>query len=490
MRYQPLPIAATYRRFLALNKKLKRMLASGKFNALSKERQQELLLRVRKLFHRLSRVIPQRRLRQALAVSALLLGLGGSVQAQQFADPVQNPFGLDLGDNERDLFPIPQLVDIDGDGDYDLMHRSYLDVEDDLELVLIFQENTGTAQDPAFGELEISPFGVQALPDGSTTLAFGDLDGDGDFDMLVGQYDVENYGGSYFAYLENIGTPTAPAFAAPQSNPLGLTFDGGVNSTVPYLADLDDDGDLDLLVGTYSYDTDVVSIYYFPNIGTAQNPAFGEPQLNPFGLQPDLESYVFLPVVADFDNDGDLDIVAGGAYEYFGYDNYLTALDYYENTGTAASPTFAAPQRNAFGLAPQVNGDSGVIPTAADLDDDGDVDVLTFGYTYDGYDSGVVFEYFENTTITSAIDLPAAENHLQLFPTVTTDEVNWQYESDQRPQQLLMTLYDLAGRPLLQQALQGQAGTLSVSDLPVGFYHARLTDGQGQLLGLRRVVKQ
>ena len=53
-----------------------------------------------------------------------------------------------------------------------------------------------------------------------------------------------------------------------------------------------------------------------------------------------------------------------------------------------------------------------------------------------------------------------------------------------------MTLYDIAGRPLLQQALQGEAGTLSVSELPAGLYHARLTDGQGQLLGLRRVIKQ
>lgn len=489
MKYQPLPIAATYRRFLALNKKLKRMLDNGKFQALSKEKQQALLRRVRQLFYRLSRVIPQRRLRQALAVSALVVGLGSGVQAQQFADPLQNPFGLDLGDNERDLFPIPQLVDIDGDGDYDLMHRSYLDVEDDFELVLIFQENIGTAQTPAFSDPAISPFGVQTLPDGATTLSFGDLDGDGDFDMLVGQYDVEYYGGTYFLYYENTGTPTAPAFAAPQTDPFGLTFEDEVDSTVPYLADLDNDGDLDLLVGMYSYDTDEVSINYFPNVGTAQNPAFGEPQFNPFGLQPDLESDVFLPVVADFDNDGDLDIVAGGAYEYLGYENYLTALDYYENTGTAASPAFAPPQRNAFGLAPQINGYVAV-PTAADLDDDGDVDVLTSSYNYTGYDGEIVFEYFENTTITSTIDLPAAENHLQLFPTVTTDVVNWQYESDQRPQRLLMTLYDLAGRPLLQQELQGESGTLSASELPAGLYHARLTDGQGQLLGLRRVVKQ
>ena len=482
MKYQPLPIAATYRRFLALDKKLKRLLSNGKFNALSPEKQQALLLLARKLFHRLSRVLPQRRLRQALAISALVLGAGSSLQAQQFTGPEQDPFGLDATNSESDLYPFPQLVDIDADGDYDLIHRGYSDQDAEL----LFQENIGTAQNPAFGNRVSAPFGVDSLSIRVGTLTFGDLDGDGDIDMLAGQLGIEN-SDRYFSYFENTGSPTAPAFALPQADPFGLTLDEEVDVTLPYLADLDDDGDLDLLVSTYSRDTYLSNFYYFPNTGTAQNPAFGAPQLNPFGLQPGAGFYDFiLPVVADFDDDGDLDIIAGGALEYLGAD-IRSALDYYENTGTAASAAFAPSQRNVFGLVPQINGYS-AFPTAADLDGDGDVDVLTSAYTGNG--SEFAFEYFENAIITSTAGQPEAMNHFKLFPAATADVINWQYGEGRRPGQLFLTLYDLAGRPLVQQMLQGEAGALSISGLPAGLYHARLTDGQGQLLGLRRVVKR
>lgn len=220
MRYQPLPIAATYRRFLALNQKLKQMLSSGTFSALSQEKQQAFLRQIRQLFQKLSRVIPHRKLRHALAASALLLGLE-QVQAQEFAAPAQNPFGLAFETNENTFLPIPQLVDIDGDGDFDLFHRIGAD-EPYSSIILLFQENIGTPQEPEYSEIVANPFGVETLNE-ATTLTFGDLDGDGDLDMLAGQYDAPYYG-LFFTYYENVGTPAAPAFAPPQSDPFGLAF--------------------------------------------------------------------------------------------------------------------------------------------------------------------------------------------------------------------------------------------------------------------------
>ncbi|MEQ8702781.1 MAG: T9SS type A sorting domain-containing protein [Phaeodactylibacter sp.] len=486
MKYQPLPIAATYRRFIALNQKLKRLLASGRFQLLSKPKQQALLLRLRQLFRRLSQVVPIQRLRQGIAVSAIVIA-GGKANAQQFAAPEQNPFALGLEQNDNELFPLPQLVDIDGDGDFDLLHRSTFDESTNYGTTVFFQENVGTPDEAVFSELVASPFGLGELGD-ATILTFGDLDGDGDLDMLTGQYDA-SYDATYFAYYENTGTPTAPAFGPAVLNPFGLILEDGTDSTAPQLADLDNDGDLDLLVGTYFYNTELTATVYFPNIGTAEAPAFGPPQVNPFGLQLPLESYLFLPALADFDNDGDLDIVSGGSYQYEG-DMYLPFLDYYENTGTAQAPSFAPPQRNAFGLQSDLNS-LVVIPAAADLDADGDVDVLTSGLAYEegsGYGK-VIFEYFENTAVINTVDFTEAENQLQLFPTVATDAVQWRVGSDIRPEQLWITLFDLAGRPLIQQALQGEAGTLSVSDLPAGLYHARLTDEQGLLLGAGSIVK-
>ncbi len=488
MRYQPLPIAATYRQFLALNQKLKQMLSSGTFSALSQEKQQAFLRQIRQLFQKLSRVIPHRKLRHALAASALLLGLE-QVQAQEFAAPAQNPFGLAFETNENTFLPIPQLVDIDGDGDFDLFHRTGAN-EPYSSIILLFQENIGTPQEPEYSEIVANPFGVETLNE-ATTLTFGDLDGDGDLDMLAGQYDAPYYG-LFFTYYENVGTPAAPAFAPPQSDPFGLAFSEAPDSTIPFLADLDNDGDLDLLVGTYSfaYLGSGAAIAYFPNIGTAQNPEFGEAQVNPFGLQLPEEGYLFLPTVADFDNDGDLDIIAGGAYTYEG-NYYQPILNYYENTGTPEQPAFAPPQSNAFGLVSTNNGYV-LIPASADLDADGDVDLLTSGYAYDETGGGyakIIFEYFENTAVINAADVPETDAGFQLFPTVATNEVQWKIQQEYSTSRFWISIFDQGGRQFRQQELQGNAGTLPISELPGGLYQVILTDEGGQHLGVRRFMK-
>ncbi len=149
-----------------------------------------------------------------------------------------NPLlGIDVG-----TYSAPAFVDIDNDGDMDLFVGNAAGK-------IIFYKNTGTATAPVFTLQSGAndPFNGITIPIGTATPAFGDVDKDGDFDVVVG-----NYGGT-FSYFQNTGTATVPVFTliTGASNPFnGFTASGGLSS--PALVDIDNDGDLDLFSGNYS----------------------------------------------------------------------------------------------------------------------------------------------------------------------------------------------------------------------------------------------
>jgi Ca2+-binding RTX toxin-like protein len=202
-----------------------------------------------------------------------------------------------------------------------------------------------------------------------STPTFGDLDGDGDLDALVG--DILGT----LNYFENTGTASAPVFSARTgtANPFN-GVDVGRQST-PTFADLDNDGDLDALVGEY----DGVLIF-FENTGTVSAPVFTARTgaANPFNGV-DL-GIVSAPTFADMDGDGDLDVVVG---ERFG------ALNYFENTGTVSAPVFTA-RTGAANPFKGIDVDDHSAPTFADLDGDGDLDALVGEFEGN-------LNYFENT---------------------------------------------------------------------------------------------
>lgn len=202
----------------------------------------------------------------------------------------------------------------------------------------------------------INPYGlVQTYYNNVPEIA--DLDGDGDFDILT----VDSY--DNFIYFQNTGTASSPSFAAPVTNPFGLS---GYDNLKPALVDIDNDGDLDLFVGTYGG-----SIEYYQNTGTASAPAFASSSAFPFSLSGtgSYYSYGLALEFADMDNDGDFDLLLT--------QNYPSSAYYYQNTGTASVASFAPPiPSSSFGVTPTAYS----TPTVADVDGDGDFDLFAVSY--------------------------------------------------------------------------------------------------------------
>jgi len=336
-----------------------------------------------------------------------------------------DPFSLTaIGPHSR-----PSFGDLDGDGDLDIMAVGGNDFQ--------YFENIGTATSPMYGVAQTNPFSLVAV---AGTPSLGDLDGDGDLDLLGG---VTING---FYYFENIGTSTAPVFDTLQTIPIALTATGRGQTFL----DLDADGDLDVMQGPNG----LSGFLYYENTGTSTSPIFGTVQTNPFSLTTVWYLY-YHPTFADLDVDGDLDLICG---EYNG------KFQYYENTGTSTNPVFAAAQLNPFGLI-----DVGMLsnPSLADIDNDGDFDLMSGAY--DGH-----FKFFENRDIMVGVeDVKGASalNKLVVYPNPVSTQMTIETKEDVEE----ILIYDMLGTIVQKE----NDIRFSVENLVKGFYIVSIKTKKG-----------
>ncbi|MCB0706186.1 MAG: T9SS type A sorting domain-containing protein [Saprospiraceae bacterium] len=234
----------------------------------------------------------------------------GTTSAPDFPDPPSGAFGV----NEPDLTN-PVLVDLDSDGDLDMfVGHAFGDGS------VYYYENLGTANLPAFGAAQVNPFG---LTSGYffNFLDVMDLDGDGDFDL------IHTTQQGIFTYFENTGTPQAPAFAAGVTDPFGLDQSLGVYFVrLMDFADFDRDGDQDVIMTAYDGPNAIVNMFYQENIGSAEEPIFAPPVADPFSIPLPAETF-FHPTLIDLDNDGDLDLLLAGYYDNLYYYENLAPVN-------------------------------------------------------------------------------------------------------------------------------------------------------------------
>ncbi|MGE0442442.1 MAG: FG-GAP and VCBS repeat-containing protein [Gemmatimonadales bacterium] len=242
---------------------------------------------------------------------------------------------IDLGSET-----IPTLVDDDADGDLDLLVANKIEPLERGTARIYRYENTGTATAPAFRYRG-------ALPIKGTyhfAPAWADLDGDGDLDILMGGYTAR------LGWYRNDGTRTAPRYTLADSAIVTITR--GSNTT-PALGDLDGDGDLDLIIGEATG-----TLNYYRNDGTPAAPKFvlvsDEYEQIDIGRRS-------APTLVDADGDGDLDLLVGSDDE---------GLVFFRNEGTRTTPNFVRAGSVGSNL-PVL-----VAPTVGDVDGDGRPDLI------------------------------------------------------------------------------------------------------------------
>ncbi|HCL46736.1 MAG TPA: hypothetical protein DHW55_05700 [Flavobacteriales bacterium] len=143
----------------------------------------------------------------------------------------------------------PSFHDFDGDGLLDLAvanKERYEGVDQTPAAVAVFR-NAGTTTEPQFDLVDLDWIALEDFQIESPYPAFGDLDGDGDLDVLVGDELGRIHEFTNVAPAGAWPEFTLTALSIPEDGS-GEAIDVGQFAT-PQLHDMDGDGDLDMVVG-------------------------------------------------------------------------------------------------------------------------------------------------------------------------------------------------------------------------------------------------
>jgi len=256
---------------------------------------------------------------------------GGRLYVIDHLGQVVPPFPISV--NNGNLFVCPAVVDLDGDGQKEIVfgERAY-----PIGRIHIFRPD-GTEWTAGW------PVALDHVP--ASTAAVGDLDGDGQPEIVFLSYNS--------IYVLNLDGNSLPGWPLQIAN-------ANFSYQSPALADLDHDGDLEIVVGTHG---NAPGCYVFHHDGTAVG---GWPRLF------DAWSYC-PPVVTDLENDGNLEVIdgyMGGAAGVPGPAFYVWAAD-----GTP---------RPGFPYIAQIGGGSEGVIVAADVNGDGIKEIFADSNIKDG----------------------------------------------------------------------------------------------------------
>lgn len=342
-------------------------------------------------------------------IDALLGGKYGSAlafyknTANTFSNAsIGSPFENILSTFDTFEGAIPVYVDIDDDGDLDLITGSYYG-----RITLFLNDNGVLVRQVMDSSNPLSAIGSYSNYDsysgnyysvsvgGVSFLDMVDIDNDGDLDLFI------NSGSGKINFFKNTGDKQNPFFEAPldpTENPLDKShiaqfasgYFGNFNDVSPRFVDIDHDGDFDLLLGGYynSYKYNLNGVFLFQNVGT--------PEIAQFEMIPAIDpvisytNYQPSPSAVDADGDGDLDIFIGDRYGNF---------QYYINTNPAPEVQVNPATINyTYGTGPIIVDAS---MTLSDADDD---EIVKAIISIQGFQTGDLLSFTPQGNVTGIFD--------------------------------------------------------------------------------------